>query len=101
MTMTWFDAFFHWLLAAGLRASLLAIGVFAFQAILRRWLPARWRYALWLPMVLVLLAPVLPPSRWSAENGFNRKSLAIRATLRLAEKSLPVGLNRAAVETDV
>jgi bla regulator protein blaR1 len=96
MTMTWFDAFSHWLLAASLRASLLAIGVFAFHAILQRWLLARWRYALWLPMVLVLLAPVLPPSRWSAENGFNRESLVMQAALRLAEQSLPVGLNGAA-----
>jgi bla regulator protein blaR1 len=93
--MTWFNGFFHWLLAAGLRASLLAIGIFASQAILQRWLPARWRYALWLPMVLVLLAPVLPPSRWSVENGFSRETLAAQAAARLAE-SLPVELNRAA-----
>jgi bla regulator protein blaR1 len=96
MTMTWFEAFFQWLLAASLRASLLAIGVLAAQATLQRWLPARWRYALWLPMVLVLVAPVLPPSRWSVENRFTRESLAMQAASRLLEESLPVGLNSAA-----
>jgi bla regulator protein BlaR1 len=96
MAMTWFDAFFEWLLAASLRASLLAIGVIAAQAILQRWLPARWRYALWLPMVLVLLAPVLPASRWSVENRFTRESVAVQAASRLAEKSVPAGLDRAA-----
>jgi bla regulator protein blaR1 len=84
MTMTWFDSFFLWLLSTSLRASLLAIGVLALRATLQRWLPARWRYALWLPMVLVLLAPVLPASRWSVENRFTRESLAIQAASRLA-----------------
>jgi bla regulator protein blaR1 len=96
MTTTWFDSFFLWLLSTSLRASLLAIGVLASQATLQRWLPARWRYALWLPMVLVLLAPVLPASRWSVENRFTRESLAMQAASRLAEESLPFELSSAA-----
>ena len=72
MSMSWFGTFFQWLLAASLRASLLAVGVFALQAILQRGLPARWRYALWLPMILVLVAPVLPASPWSVENQVTR-----------------------------
>jgi len=94
--MTWFDVFFHWLLVASLRASLLAIGILASQATLQRWLPAQWRYALWLPMVLVLLAPVVPPSRWSVENQFTRESLPVQVAARLAEESLPIGLHSAA-----
>ena len=42
----------------------------ALQAALRGRLPARWRYALWLPVVFALAAPWLPQSRWSLENRF-------------------------------
>ena len=54
------DSLFEWLLAASLRASILAIAIIVIQATLRRWLPGRWRHALWLPMILVLILPVLP-----------------------------------------
>lgn len=62
--------FLQWLLSASLRASVLALVVLGLQFSLGRWLPARWRHAMWLPVVLVLLAPVLPESRFSVENGF-------------------------------
>ncbi len=65
-----FDTFFQWLLATSLRASVLALVVMGLQFVLSRWLPARWRHALWLPVVLVLLAPMLPASRFSVENSF-------------------------------
>src|SRR6185369_15528530 len=66
--MNTIDSFFVWFLSATIRASLLALAVLALQAALRKRLAARWRYALWLPVVLVLVAPQLPQSRWSAEN---------------------------------
>lgn len=50
----------EWMFAASLRASVLAVAILGVQAISRRWLPAQWRYALWLPMLLVLVLPVLP-----------------------------------------
>ena len=50
----------EWLLAATLRASALAVITLGIQQLLRRWLPAQWRYALWLPMLLVLVLPALP-----------------------------------------
>ena len=49
------ESFFQWLLATSLRASVLALVVLGLQFVLSRWLPARWRHALWLPVVLVLL----------------------------------------------
>ena len=61
---------FDWLLAASLRASLLAIATLFIQAALRRHLGARMRYALWLPVLIVLLMPVLPQSQWSIEHVF-------------------------------
>lgn len=61
---------FDWLLAASLRASLLTLAVILVQAVLRRHLSARMRHALWLPVLVVLLMPVLPESRWSIEHVF-------------------------------
>jgi beta-lactamase regulating signal transducer with metallopeptidase domain len=63
---------FHWICEASLRASLLTLAVVLLQAALRNVVSARWRYALWLPVLAVLTLPVLPRSRWSAENLFNR-----------------------------
>lgn len=51
---------FEWMLAATLRASVLAVVILGIRFLLRRWLPAGWRHALWLPMVAVLVLPVLP-----------------------------------------
>ncbi|WP_395752279.1 M56 family metallopeptidase [Prosthecobacter sp.] len=68
--MNTFAHFFDWLLAAGLRASLLTLTILLIQAALHRHLGARMRYALWLPVLVVLLMPVLPQSRWSIEHVF-------------------------------
>ncbi len=68
--MNTLDLLFSWFIFATVRGTLLALGVLALQAALRGRMPARWRYALWLPVVLVLAAPWLPQSRWSLENRF-------------------------------
>lgn len=61
---------FDWLLAASLRASLLTLATLLIQAVFRRHLTARMRHALWLPVLVVLLMPVFPQSRWSIEHVF-------------------------------
>lgn len=68
--MNTLHSLFSWILDASLRASLLAGAVLCFQAALRGHLSARWRYAMWLPVLLVLVLPVLPASRWSVETLF-------------------------------
>lgn len=60
-----FELFFDWLAGASLRASLLALAVLCLQTALRTWISATWRYALWAPVLLVLLLPVLPERPWS------------------------------------
>ncbi len=70
--MNTLDALFSWFLATTVRGALLALVVLALRAALRRRLPARWRYASWLPMILVFVAPSLPQTRWSLENCFVR-----------------------------
>jgi beta-lactamase regulating signal transducer with metallopeptidase domain len=56
---------FDWLLAASARASLLTVVVLIVQVLLGHRAPARWRYALWLPVLIVLLMPGFPESQWS------------------------------------
>ena len=58
--MNMLESLFDWLLATTLRASVLVVVIASVQLLLRRWLPPQWRYALWLPMLLVLALPVLP-----------------------------------------
>ncbi|MBK8092405.1 MAG: hypothetical protein IPK32_10635 [Verrucomicrobiaceae bacterium] len=57
--------FFDWLVTASLRASVLMVGVCLVQFVLQKHLSPRWRYALWLPVLIVLLMPIQPESRWS------------------------------------
>ena len=70
---------FDWLLTASARASLLSVAVLGFQVLLRHRVPARWRYALWLPVLLVLLTPAFPESQWS-----------VGSIVRTAPEPLPV-----------
>lgn len=65
--MTTLSLIFDWLVAASLRASLVVLAIVIIQYLLRNKLGARARYALWLPVALVLLTPAFPESRWSVE----------------------------------
>ena len=56
---------FGWLLAASWQASVLALAVIAIQRIFGARLNPRWRYALWLLVVLRLVLPILPESALS------------------------------------
>ncbi|MDB6007019.1 MAG: hypothetical protein JWR15_4006, partial [Prosthecobacter sp.] len=71
---------FDWLLAASLRASLLTAATLFLQYALRHHLSARMRYALWLPVLVVLLMPVLPQSQWSIEHVFQRSPRPVQIT---------------------
>ncbi len=54
------ESLFEWLLAATLRASILALIILAIRGLLHRWLAPQLRYMLWLPMMLVMVLPALP-----------------------------------------
>ena len=54
------DSLFDWMLAASLRASVLVLVVFVARALTKKRLPARWRYALWLPVLAALVLPEIP-----------------------------------------
>jgi beta-lactamase regulating signal transducer with metallopeptidase domain len=91
--MSTLHTIFDWLIAASLRASVLTLLVFAFQWLLQRHLSPRWRYALWLPVLVVLIAPVLPESRWSIERVFQTKPQPVEMhSAPLIADSVPVSM---------
>ena len=85
-----------WLLATSLRASLLTVVVFLLQAALRKQLTARMRYALWLPVLVVLLMPTFPQSRWSVETIFATAPQPLQissAPIEIISGSLPLEIS--------
>jgi bla regulator protein blaR1 len=56
---------FDWLMSATVRASWLTLAVLLVQLLLRCRTSARWIYALWLPVLIVLLTPTFPESSLS------------------------------------
>jgi beta-lactamase regulating signal transducer with metallopeptidase domain len=61
-------ALFGKILEATLSASILAAIVFLLQVALRKRLSAAWRFALWIPVLIRLLIPVLPETPFSIFN---------------------------------
>ena len=59
-----------WFAETSIRAALVAVAILALQAALRKTLSPAWRYSLWIPLILVLVVPVLPESRFSMERHF-------------------------------
>ncbi len=59
---------FDWVLTTSARAALLTMVVLMARAVLRHRVPARWRHALWLPVLIVLLVPVFPESSLSVSS---------------------------------
>jgi bla regulator protein BlaR1 len=66
--MNFLTLFVQWLLAASLRASLLAAAVIILRIVWGRQLSAQCRYAFWLPVVLAFIMPALWASQWTLEN---------------------------------
>jgi len=58
----------RWLLQATAKSALAILVVAVAERLIGRRLRARWRYALWLLVLLRLLSPVAPPSAWSVFN---------------------------------
>lgn len=93
--MTTLTTFFDWLVTASLRASALTLAVWIVQFTLQKHLSPRWRYALWLPVLVVLLMPVLPESRWSLESVLREKPQVVEVapapmTLPLVQDDVPL-----------
>ena len=60
--------FFDWLLWASLQGTVLIVLILLIQIILRRRLPVRWHYIIWLLLLIRLAIPWLPESKISIFN---------------------------------
>lgn len=58
--MTTLETLFGWVCTASLRASIIALIVLLFRRLCSSQLTANWRYALWFPVLVVLLVPAQP-----------------------------------------
>jgi beta-lactamase regulating signal transducer with metallopeptidase domain len=94
--MHFLTLFVDWLFAASARASLLTAAVFIIQSLLRYRVPARWRYAMWIPVLVVLLVPSFPESKWSVHSIVRllQAPLAVSVTI---EPSRVLGVNAVGV----
>ena len=92
-------SFFDWLLAASLRASVLTLAVWALQLVLRRHISARARYALWLPVLIVLLSPAWPQSRWSLDRLFVTPSVQVIEMPLLSEMDTTTAISASATHS--
>jgi len=62
------DTLFAWVLRSTVQASVLAMVIFAIQFALRKRLPARWQYLLWLVLLVRVALPWAPESPTSMFN---------------------------------
>ena len=94
--MHFLTLFVDWLFAASARASLLTAAVFIIQSLLRYRVPARWRYAMWIPVLVVLLVPSFPESKRSVHSIVRllQAPLAMSVTI---EPSRVLGVNAVGV----
>src|ERR1044072_2496439 len=72
----WLRPVVLWIWNATLSASILTLLLLALQALGKRLFSARWLYALWICVLLRLLAPAVPSSRISLLNLFHLKEPA-------------------------
>lgn len=97
MNTDFFSGFELWLLAASLRASVAALVILIVQTALGRHLPARWRFGLWVPFVIMLIVPALPDSPLSLERLWGGSVPTAATPLPAAEYGTVVGTGETVV----
>ena len=82
---------FSWVLAASVRASLLVLVILLLQRLLRSRLSAKWKYALWTPVlsaILIPAQPLLPYWEWPIANESHTTSRVDTAPMVCALRDL-------------
>jgi beta-lactamase regulating signal transducer with metallopeptidase domain len=98
--MNLLEVLFDWFASMTLRGSCLAIAVVLLQTALRQRLPAFWNYALWLPVIVVLAAPVLPRTPLSLESRFQQTARPLLQTPEQSTAWLSRGSSASAATAD-
>jgi len=80
-----FEPFFDWLVRTTLQASLLICVILLIQSALGRKLGVRWRYCLWLVLLVRMALPWAPQSRVSMYSALPQSLPSAREWARLAE----------------
>lgn len=78
------EGWLYWLTTTSLKASLLVIAAFSVTFLFRKSLPPRWRYAVWLLLLLRLCLPLLPKSEVSV---FQAGEIAMQGAWHRAAKT--------------
>ena len=101
------EAIFGWTWRSSLYASVLILLVFFVQFAFGKWLPVRWRYMLGLLVVLRLILPAAPESKWSVFNlskHFASMNPRMSSSPGLRSPSVPLGVRGShgqATKTDI
>src|ERR1700740_3375758 len=82
--------FLVWLLRASWQASLLVLLVLVVQRLFRRQLSPKWRYRLWMIVLVRLVLPFSPPSPVSIFNLVQLCSSTISKPAQITSGSAPV-----------
>ena len=85
------------LLRASWQAAVLAIIIFLAQWLAGSRISARWRYNLWMLVVLRVLLPVVPSTHWSVHNWI---ALPKKSPPQLPRQAAPVNANLSVVVLD-
>src|SRR4051812_11923684 len=72
--MSFVDPLISWLAATAFRSSVLILLIWGLQLMFRRWMPAKWRLLLWLPVLVVMAAPLLPECGLSVDRWFPKRA---------------------------
>src|SRR5205814_5258917 len=78
----------EWLLRASWQAGVLAILILVIQWIAGSRLSARWRYNLWMLVVLRLVLPAVPATHWSVHNWIALPHKTVPALPNRVEKAV-------------
>lgn len=67
---------FGWVLRGSFMAGILIVLILALQFLMKNKLESRWKYLLWIPVVIRLLLPSAPESSLSLYNVFSLEAIA-------------------------
>ena len=87
--ITELSTFFRWLLVSSVQVSVLVCLVLAIKAVVRGRLAIRWHYWLWLLLLVRMIMPWVPESKFSIFTFISQAQKAVVAQ-QVAEETFPI-----------